>query len=291
MLQHDGSGLVLREENEFESVRHELVAFGPDTFMMGDDAVPGAREAPAHRVEVGPFELGRCCVSAQEYAQYIADADGTFDESWCDYIDPCFLIRTGTGIVVRPGGERFPMVQISYWGCAGFCNWLSVRAGLDPVYDLEHHSGDHTRSGFRLPLESEWEYACLRGYPDDSAISAATTGIVNHRDTGELAGGPRASATGVGGYAFPAWSPVAVGTLPADRAGLHEMLGNVREWCHEGYGHYPVPAERAARGPYRGVRGGSFMDPAGICRPKVRAAVHETNKCMQYGFRIARTLP
>ncbi len=289
MRKQPGSGTLLGEEHP-PGVDLDLVAFGPDTFTMGDDAVPGAREAPAHRVDVGAFELGRGCVTAQEYARYVADAPDSFDESWCDYIDPCFLIRTGGGIAVRPGAGRFPMVQIGYWGCAGFCNWLSVRSGLDPVYDVERRTGDHSRSGFRLPLEAEWEYACLRGRPGDSVAGAVTAGLVNHRDVASLAGGPRASATGAGGYAFPPWSPVEVGALPADRAGLHEMLGNVREWCHEGYGHYPVDAARAARGPYRVVRGGSFLDPVEICHPRVRAAVHEGNKCMQYGFRIARTL-
>jgi formylglycine-generating enzyme len=271
----------------------DLVAFRAGTFVMGDDTVPTSREAPSHTVELEPFALGRCCVTAGEYFEFIKGAGDSFSEAWCDYIDPCFIVRTGAGLELRPGTARFPMVQVSYLGSAAYCNWLSLADGLEPVYDVAAGTGDVRRNGYRLPTEAEWEFACLSGLGQPGEGDAIPDGV-NYRDAVLPAGVSRADEMRAGGFAFPPWSPVEVGSLPPDLAGLHEMLGNVREWCHDRYVHYQAGSQRGptggTHGYYRVVRGGSFLDPPQVCHPRVRAAVHEDNKCMQYGFRVARSL-
>ncbi|MGP3999318.1 formylglycine-generating enzyme family protein [Streptomyces sp. 8N706] len=259
---------------------------------MGDDADPAARQAPSHDVELGGFGIAAGCVTAAEYFEFIKGAGDGFDESWCDYIDPCFIIRVGTGFELRPGTDDFPMVQLDFWGCAAYCNWLSVTEGLTPVYDLAAGTGDIGRDGYRLPTEAEWEYACVTGLAEDGPVP----GTVNHLGAELAEGLRRAGEDRKGGFCVPEWTPgpVEVTAVPPDRNGLHAMLGNVREWCHDIYSHYDAAPKRhptgGGRGHYRVVRGGSFLDGHEMCGPRVRAASHERNKCMQYGFRVARSL-
>src|SRR5438067_287678 len=72
----------------------------------------------------------------------------------------------------------------------------------------------------------------------------------------------------------------------------HQMLGNLREWCQDRYGAYSPGRQHnpggAARGVFRVVRGGSFIDPAGSLGPASRLAAHEETRCEVYGFRVAR---
>jgi len=273
----------------------ESTVFAATTTRIGSDSDPGAREAPAHDVSLSRFALGRRCVTAEEYHAFMTDAGDGFDESWCDYIDPCFVVRLGGGFELRPGAARFPMVQVNYAGCAAYCNWLSDREGLDPVYDLESGTGDTSLGGYRLPTEAEWEHACRTGRRGLGRLAPDDDGEFNYRDADPARMPGRAARRQLGGFAFPDLSPVEVGTLPADRNGVHELLGNVREWCHDFYTPYSSAPQRDPAGPARGVfrtvRGGSYLDPADQLRPHVRAAVHGDNKCMQYGFRLARSLP
>jgi sulfatase modifying factor 1 len=274
-----------------------LVAFDSATARIGSDDDPAGREAPEHEVTLSPFGLSDHCVTAAEYCEFISSAPDRFDPRWCDYIDPCFVVCLGSGFELREGAGRFPMVQISHAGCLAYCNWLSEREGLEPVYDVERGTGVTSREGYRLPTEAEWEYACRSGREDRGPLPPDDGGggaEFNYLDADPQLLPGRASRTQRGGFAFPDWSPVEVGTLPPDRNGVHELLGNVREWCHDFYRPYSAAPQRDPSGPergvYRTVRGGSFLDPAEMVRPHVRAAVHGDNKCMQYGFRVARTL-
>lgn len=272
----------------------KLAVFDATTARIGCDDDPLAREAPAHDAYLSPFGIARCCVTAAEYFEFITDPQGAFHPYWCDYIDPCFIVRVHSGFELRPGTGLFPMVQVSYWGCVAYCNWLSAREGLESVYDLEHDRGDISRGGYRLPTEAEWEHVCRAGLGESRRLPPDDAGWCNYRGTDPSRVPGRASRTKLGGFAYPEWSPVQVGTLPADDLGLHELLGNVREWCHDFYQPYPREPQRdpsgPARGMYRVTRGGSFLDPAELVQPHVRAAVHQNNKCMQYGFRVAKAM-
>ena len=271
----------------------DTVTFGPATFWMGDDGDRQARESPAHEVHLSPFAIATRCVTAADYHAFMVSPG--FQPQWCDYIDPCFVLRLGTGFEVRPGCGEFPMVQVTFTGCAAYCNWLSAAEGLDQVYDIATGTGDPRRNGYRLPTEAEWEYACWRSYPSLDGLPPRDQGEFNYRDARPPARLAWASMSGLGGFACPPESPVPVGSLPpSPHTGMFEMLGNVREWCHDRYCAYtPQPQwdpAGAGRGWFRVVRGGSYLDPAEILRPHVRAAVHQDNKCMQYGFRVARSL-
>lgn len=162
-------------------------------------------------------------------------------------------------------GERLPVESVSWWDAVRFCNALSLRAGLTPAYgldaDAETVEWDATAEGYRLPTEAEWEHACRAGTtgPRYGELDA----IAWHR--GNSAGRIR----DVGGKQPNAW-------------GLHDMLGDVWEWCWDAY-------DAAVYGTYRVLRGGGWSDEHWSCRASVRRRSHPTFEIDDVGFRLARS--
>lgn len=120
----------------------------------------------------------------------------------------------------------------------------------------------------RLPSESEWEYACRAGAPH----------------------GVQAES-GIGWFtAADVTATRPVKRLPSSRWGLHDMLGNVSEWCQDHYGPYPTePATDPLRlnGVSRVVRGGSWAVEASEGRPATRGKYLPVAHHAHIGFRIA----
>jgi formylglycine-generating enzyme required for sulfatase activity len=249
-----------------------------------------SREEPPHEVEIDAFSLGDRCVSAADYHAFLRDAPGDVNHTMIDCIDPCFIVHRAGGFELRPDCDDFPMIQISFWGAAAYCNWLSRGEGLRPVYDLDAGTADLDVDGYRLPTEAEWEAACWDGYPDGTVPPANSC---NSADAGPTCRKQRAGETLSGNFLPSHPAPVPVASLPADAAGLYEMLGNLREWCQDRYGPYGPERLRnprgAVRGAFRVVRGGSFIDSADTLGPACRMAAYEDTKCEVYGFRVARS--
>jgi formylglycine-generating enzyme len=244
---------------------------------------------PPHDVEIDAYSLADRCVSATDFHAFLRDSPGDIDHTMIDCIDPCFVLHRGEGFVLRPGCGDYPMIQVSFWGAAAYCNWLSRTEGLTPVYDIASRGADLDRDGYRLPTESEWEAACRDGHPHDALPDPNTC---NSADAGPLCRKLRAGEELAGNFLPGHPGPVPVASLPADAAGLHEMLGNLREWCQDRFAPYRAQRQRnprgAARGAFRVVRGGSFIDPADKLGPAARLAAYEDTKCEVYGFRVAR---
>lgn len=120
----------------------------------------------------------------------------------------------------------------------------------------------------RLPSEAEWEYASRAG-----AAHGSQTG------------------TGIGWFnAADVTTTRPVKRLPSNNWGLHDMLGNVAEWCQDHYGPYPTqPATDPVRleGVSRVVRGGSWAVDASAVRPATRGKYLPVAHHAHIGFRIA----
>src|SRR5262249_9146368 len=159
---------------------------------------------------------------------------------------------------------------------AHYCNWLSEQEGIPPnewCYDVnadrKFAEGMNMapnylhRTGYRLPTEAEWEYACRAG----------TTTVRSYGEQNEL---PHRYAWYIDNSANRSW-PVA--SLKPNDWGLFDMHGSMWTWCQERYKPYPTPRDGKAIDDteddllildkeLRAVRGGSFAESS----PDVRSA-------------------
>ena len=200
-------------------------------------------------------------------------ADRRTERRWTVEVEP-FLLSTlqvtrgavgeAAGFAVD-GDDLLPAVDLSWFDAVRHCNRASEREGLRPVYDLPGDDGDavvwdRSADGYRLPTEAEWEYACRAGttgprYGDLDAIAW-------HR--GNSGGRPHR-----GGERLPnAW-------------GLHDMLGNVWEWCWDVY-------DAEVYKDYRVIKGGGWFDEHWSCRVGVRRRTMPILEIDDLGFRVAR---
>ncbi|CAM5236474.1 hypothetical protein SXANM310S_04577 [Streptomyces xanthochromogenes] len=161
-------------------------------------------------------------------------------------------------------GARLPVEGVSWLDAVRYCNALSLREGLTPAYREVEGGGvewDDASDGYRLPSEGEWEHACRAG--TTQARYGPLDEIAWHR------GNSDERPHEVGGRRPNAW-------------GLHDMLGNVWEWCWDVY-------DAEVYGSYRVLRGGGWFDEPWSCRASVRRRSHPTFRIDDVGFRVARS--
>ncbi|MEV0718700.1 formylglycine-generating enzyme family protein [Asanoa sp. NPDC050611] len=159
-------------------------------------------------------------------------------------------------------GDRLPVESVSWFDAVRYCNARSAAEGLRPAYavDGEQVSWDRSADGYRLPTEAEWEYACRAGTTgprygplDEIAWYRGNSGERIHE----------------------------VGRRRPNDWGLHDMLGNVWDWCWDVY-------DAEVYGTYRVLRGGGWFDEQWSCRASVRRRSHPTFQVDDVGFRVAR---
>ncbi|GMV43736.1 MAG: hypothetical protein AMXMBFR64_54520 [Myxococcales bacterium] len=173
-----------------------------------------------------------------------------------------------------------PVVGVSWLEAVQFCNALSAIAGRTPVYagvDDGTVSWDRRANGYRLPTEAEWEYAC------QAQRNAGAGGA----DGGQTRA-PKADDT----------RPVGEGG--ANPWGLHDMIGNVAEWCWDWAAPYPdravvdwagpEQAQQQQGMPHRIVRGGSQRFPGQRVTSESRRYHEPGNGAASIGLRLARTV-
>jgi serine/threonine protein kinase/formylglycine-generating enzyme required for sulfatase activity len=196
--------------------------------------------------------------------------------------------------------EDCPVVEISWFDAAAYCRWLSEKEGLDekqmcypPIKEIEaaEKAGkalelpkDYLhRTGYRLPTEAEWEYACRAG---------SVTGW-SHGDAEELMRKYAWYFVNSGDVSHP------VGLLRPNDLGLFDMHGNAWEWCHDWYrelkaGEEVIEDKEDTKDTKdvvsRLMRGGSFSYLAVVARSSSRMDEVLANRG-GVGFRPARTYP
>jgi len=151
------------------------------------------------------------------------------------------------------------VIDVSWYEANAFCRWLSDKEGRP----------------YRLPTEAEWEYACRAG-------------TTTHYSTGDTLPTPyHKAAVRTGG---PVLVSLRVGETPPNAWGLHDMHGNVEEWCLDGYGPYPDRAQvdpiGYAPADFRVTRGGSFGTPVYYLRSANRMGALPESRNWRTGFRV-----
>ena len=170
------------------------------------------------------------------------------------------------------GGADLPVERVNWDDAVKFCQALSQKAGRN----------------LRLPTEAEWEYACRAGTttPFNTGENISTNQA--RYNVNQIYGNGVKEMLREGGT-------VQVGTFPANAWGLHDMHGNVWEWCSDWQDDYPTEDATNPRGPttgmYRVLRGGSWSCNPSNCRSASRCAgLAPGCRAINTGFRVAMDL-
>ena len=231
----------------------EMVVVPAGSFLMGSPKSETERhgdEGPVHRVEIAkPFAIGVYEVTFAEWDACAADGGcGGYlpdDEGW--------------------GRGRRPVINVSWEDAQEYVRWLSAKTG----------------KRYRLPSESEWEYAARAG-----TRTPFHTGETISKDQAKYLNDPE------GFYG----QTVAVGTFDANEWGLCDVHGNVWEWAedcwNDRYTGAPTDGSAWVSGDCsrRVLRGGSWNnEPSGL-RAALRYGITSGGRYDNVGFRVARTL-
>jgi formylglycine-generating enzyme required for sulfatase activity len=279
------------------------------TFTMGSPAAEVGRytDERQHSVTLSrSFFMGQTEVTQGQWKALSGGTNPSYFQS-----------TTGTGSSTANANDSGPAEKMDWYAAVAFANAKSAAEGLTSCYTLTGctdaangwkdgiHSGctdatflGLTCTGYRLPTESEWEYAARGG------TTTATYGgnLINwdmFRSCSDLSGvGGFNFGTELGSLAWYACSAESrtqvVGGKTANSFALYDMLGNVEEWMGDRYGGYPgtlTDPTGATTGSYRVGRGGSYSSPASDARASYRGRHIPGIRSGSLGFRLARTVP
>ena len=139
-------------------------------------------------------------------------------------------------------------------------------------------------TGMRLPTEAQWEYACRAG---TTTAFHGLTGYPSGTNDDTLVGNIAWYTTNSGNQTH------AVGGKAANGLGLHDMSGNVFEWCGDWYGAYSAGAQTNPAGPasgtYRVLRGGAWSTTTYFMRSSYRSSFTPADTGYNLGFRVVRS--
>jgi formylglycine-generating enzyme required for sulfatase activity len=233
-----------------------MVWIPPGTFVMGSPTSEALRysDETQHTVTLTKgFYMGKYAVTQGEYLALMGSSPSYF------------TTRDYNGNPISPDLNR-PVEQVSWIDATNYCAHLTQ----------QEQAAGRLPSGwvYRLPTESEWEYACRAGTTTAFHYgNALHGGMANFWDYGEY--DASVGDIGVSSPAIP-WLPhtTTVGSYQANAWGLHDMHGNVFEWCRDWYGIYPTGSvsdpQGAPSGSSRVVRGGGWGSYGRFCRSAYR---------------------
>jgi formylglycine-generating enzyme required for sulfatase activity len=219
-----------------------LVVLPKGSFRMGNDH--SAEESPSHDVEIAyHFAISRYEITAHEYQQF------------CNAMSlPC---------PEQQGQDDAPVVSVDWDDANSYVQWLSESTGFD----------------YRLPTESEWEYAARAGTDTPYFFGDEITPSSAHWSDNESIDAPLGkSERGVNRNPFR----------------LYHMSGNVREWVQDSWfdDYQGAPTDGSARidngHDRKVVRGGSYTDPAAKLRSAAREPLNNSHRDSVTGFRVVR---
>ncbi len=230
------------------------VDFDSAVFMMGSDT--GRSDAqPVHEVRLSGFRFSRYPVTNAQFAAFVADTGRAAPEHWA-------------GGAPAEGQSDHPVTYVSWDDAQAFCRWLTGR--------VAEASGGATEGGAHLPTEAQWEFAARgvdgREYPWGD--NPPTPKHANYQES-----------------AIEDTTPVGMHAHGASPDGIHDLAGNVRQWCLDWFGRYEDGSQADPAGPEEGrervVRGGSYLDRPSTLRGAYRFNVAPDGRFGFVGFHVA----
>ncbi len=245
------------EEKLAEGIGLRLVQIPAGSFQMGSpdtEAERASDEGPQHLVQLQSFFLGQTPVTQAQW-KVVA--------GWP---------KVGVDLNPTPShfkGDNKPVERVSWEEAMEFCQRLSQR----------------TKHAYTLPSEAQWEYACRAGTRTPFAFGdTLTPDLANYHADYTYGSGPK------GVYRTETTD---VGSFPANAWGLHDMHGNVWEWCldhwDDTYEGAPVDGSAwtsVAGQQQRLLRGGSWLDAPGGCRSASRCGGPQDGRSSDVGVRL-----
>jgi len=238
--------------------KFDMIAVPGGTFLMGSPASEkdrGADEGPQHAVILKPFWMGKCEVTWNEYDPYRKET-GVDNPMQNDEIlkkTPDAITGPTPPYVDETYGhprDMHPAICMTQHAAMMYCAWLSKKTG----------------KAYRLPTEAEWEFACRAGSKSAYCFGDDPAKLVEYAWFTDNSGDHTHK----------------VGSKKANAFGLHDMHGNVMEWCLDHYKkdtYASFPLDRAALQPVilptdlrfsHVARGGAWSDEAKDCRSATR---------------------
>ena len=278
----------------------EMAAVPGGAFSMGTAdprGYPADGEGPVHEVTLDPFELGVHTVTNAEFATFV---EATDHRTTAETLGDSFVFG---GLLP----DDFPPTQgvaaAPWWRLVEGADWRHPEGPHSDVAGRGHHPVVHVSwldaeafclwSGTRLPTEAEWERAARGGLDQHHFPWGDELEPDGQHRMNVFQGAFPAEDTGADGWR----GTCPVGSFPPNGFGLHEMTGNVWEWCADWFATdtYAQPSRENPLGPPHGqarvMRGGSYLCHESYCwRYRVDARISNTpdSTAGNIGFRVAR---
>ncbi|MCK5683698.1 formylglycine-generating enzyme family protein [bacterium] len=305
---------IVKIKSEF--IKPEMIFVKGGSFMMGSDKSENKDEKPAHEVVVRDYYMGKYEVTVAEFKFFVKDQDYVTEiekvgVTW-GFVKGQIDLATGyswlnTGF--KQSGKR-PVVCINWYDALEYCNWLSRQEGLVEYYKIDRKKRDKNNiggfdtkkwtvvvnrksDGYRLPTESEWEFAArARGkdvkwsecndrslIPQYGNIADSSSGLtVTEKDLND-------------GIEFTA----KVGSFKPNSLGLYDMTGNVWEMCWDWYfpAYYKAKVKKNPQGSFNGlnrvIRGGGWDYGVEHATTSNRNSISPIHGSCTVGFRLVRS--
>jgi formylglycine-generating enzyme required for sulfatase activity len=250
----------------------DMASIPAGNFIAGSD-----QTVEANRVTLtSGFYMGKYEVTQEQWKAVMTGSENIAEPS-------SFSSSPASGEVQ----EKRPVERVTWYDTIEFCNRLSEKEGLEPVYNLtvttRNVAGyitaaavtvDFDKNGYRLPTEAQWEYAYRAGTTTTYSFGASW-----NNDYGWISGNSSSMTHEVGKKLPNAW-------------GLYDMHGNVYEWCWDWHqSAYPSSANDptgAPSGSNRMLRGGSWDSSASFATSVYRNYRSPDFRGNYLGFRVLR---
>lgn len=260
-----------------------VVVPGPVEFVMGSPLIEAGRsgDEALHSRRIGrTLAIAATEVTVEQFQRFLRQTPG-IQHSYSQHYAP---------------EPACPQTAVTWYEAAAYCRWLSEKEGIDEkqmcypaIAQIKEGMSlpkDYLqRTGYRLPTEAEWEYACRAGSATSRYFGESEQWLAQY-----------------GWYVATSIDrsrPVA--SLKPNDLGLFDLLGNALEWCQDRPLPYPVDqgpkamddvedTQSVQNSAGRVLRGGGFQSQPGDLRSAYRNATEPVSRTADVGFRPARTL-